>query len=152
MGPAPGHPGYWPEAPREHLTVAHLHAYEPRDATWADAVDPALTAQLEADLRVAAPAVKEIKVHCRTSVCAVRLTPSAAARSGGTFTASLYNLHQSETRGPGDVYLLLRTSMAMDAAGTMTRLRARRATGLFNLRTGRLPLPEGLTAARIPRE
>jgi RNA polymerase sigma factor (sigma-70 family) len=153
----PGGVLFMPSMPLMHLTARQLFAVEPRDDAFAGALEKQLGPLIEKDLRAVEPKLVASKLDCRTTMC--RLSWQAGKGDpkvlGGT-VGFLYGQPGGGRAEPNERYLMLRSSGpgqdTPTAEAIVAKVKSRRSTLLYNLRTGRATPPTGLPAERLPKE
>jgi protein-disulfide isomerase len=154
-GPAPEtnprQPGYDPQRLLMHLSARQLFAGEPRDDAWAAAVEKELAPLVDRDLRAVEPKLASTAVDCRSTLCRIGWRAGRADEKAVAAAAD-YLFGGNGAQRPGELYLVLRTDVSKSAADSLVRLRSRRATLIYNQRTGRLTSKPRFPVERLPKE
>jgi hypothetical protein len=121
-------------------------------------VESLLASTVERDLRAVDPSVKALQIQCKSRLCRLRFQ-SDRERQAAHFARQVYGaeLWRIDAGAYQQVYLQLRDGANRDLARTtadesVARLRSRRASLLFSLRTGRVKPETNLPLARLPSE
>jgi hypothetical protein len=145
--------------PREMImglsTPQRFHL-EPRDDSWAAALEKEAAAVVERDLRALDQGMS-VSLECKRSLCRVRLRSAKAAAAGAAFLKQVYGAELLSTITAPEVqgYLRLRDGPGPEVATateSIARLRSRRTGMLFSLRTGRTKPEPDLPLAKLPKE
>jgi RNA polymerase sigma factor (sigma-70 family) len=135
------------------LPVGQRFVVEERDASWADVVENELAPLLERDLRTVDPDVGGVKLQCHRQFCRLSFRSASAHAALQAFVKQVYGAQLPLGGADDEAYLWLRDGRTLTTAQDgIARLRSRRATLLFSLRTGRTAAATNLPLARLPRE
>jgi RNA polymerase sigma factor (sigma-70 family) len=135
------------------VPTAQAFPLEERDASWADRVENELSPLLERDLRTVDPTVVGVKLECRRQLCRLVFRSATARPALRGFVKQVYGAELPAAGPPDEAYLSLRNGRDLiTARDAIARLRSRRATVLYSLRTGRTPPDQNLPLARLPRD
>jgi hypothetical protein len=151
----PAAPGY--DAPQllRSLTVPQLFVLEPRDAEWAAVVEKELAPIVLSDASVVDRAARGVSFECHATICRLRARMTRQGHSplfryvGGT-----YKPRDMVLRPDGaDWYFDLRGQpLPKPAAEAAASFKSRRASMLYNFRTGRTAPGPDLSVERLPKE
>ena len=147
----PSDPGYEPQKLMGQLSMRQLYAHEPRDSAWATPIEKALGPIIDRDLRSIEPGLASTTLECRSKLCRLRWNPGKGNDLAIAIGArTLYPSFGRPT--PGELYMALRSGTVRTVEDSLSRVKSRRSTVLYNHRTGRatgkLPFP----ADRLPKE
>ena len=151
----PAAPGYDARQLLASLTVPQLFVLEPRDADWAAAVEKELTPIVLSDAALLDPAARGVSLECHATICRLR---ARVAKQGHTplfrYVAGVYRPRDTVMRTDGaDWYFDLRGQPpAKPAAEAAASFKSRRASILYNFRTGRATPGPDLPVERLPKE
>jgi hypothetical protein len=133
------------------LTGPQSFFVEPRDDAWATAVEKQLGPVLASDVRTLDPKASAFRFDCKSVYCRLRWRQGKETRAVDGYVQAVYG-STAGPHGPQDGQLYLRVGDKRQAEADVKRFLSRRAAFLFNVRTGRAPVPPGLEAARMPKE
>ena len=110
------------------------------------------------DLRTIEPRIGDSALECRSSLC--RLRWSAGKADPTLLTRAIKFIYLIPGNIPpanNELYLILRSNTAgielgRTADSAIARVKSRRTTLLYNLRTGRTAPPPNLPVERLPKE
>jgi protein-disulfide isomerase len=142
-----------------HMSGRQIFAAEPRDEVWAAPIEKELGPLMEKDLRAIEPKVSDVSLECKSSLCRLRWR---AGKGDPKALASAVNFLYALPSGgrpafdESAYFLFLRsnisgTEQGATAESAIARIKARRSTMLYNVRTGRATAPGPLTAERLPK-
>ncbi len=147
----PSDPGYEPQKLMMQLSMRQLFAHEPRDSAWATAVEKALGPMIDRDLRGIEPGLASTTLECRSNLCRLRWSPGKGDEKAITVGArTLYPSFGRPT--PGELYMALRSGTVRTVEDSISRIKSRRSTVLYNHRTGRVSGKLPFPAERLPKE
>jgi protein-disulfide isomerase len=144
------------------VSPRQLFGYEPREEAWAGPIEKDLGAMIDKDLRAMEPKMAGSSLDCRTSLCRLRWKPGKGDPKLLERTVNFVYQTSGGTRpaapGSNELYLVVRgphggggTSGGTPEA-VIGRIRSRRSTLLYNLRTGRVTQPPPIPLERLPKE
>jgi RNA polymerase sigma factor (sigma-70 family) len=151
----PGGPIFQPPG-LSQLSHRQAFAVEPRDEAWAAPIEKQLGPLITKDLRAVEPKLVDSKLECRSTLC--RLTWQIGKGDPKVVAGAVNFIYAPGDGRPdgAERYLVLRAGgPGQDpptADRTIARVKSRRSTVLYNLRTGRVEAPADLSGARLPAE
>jgi RNA polymerase sigma factor (sigma-70 family) len=128
---------------------------ETRDEAWASALEKLIAPQLERDLRAVDAKVGGVKLECRTSVCKLRFRPGkASGQAALSLAQQIYGFGPKTSGGPDELlYLPVRGGFEpASPQDSAAKLKSRRSSNLYSLRTGRTRPKADLPLDRLPRQ
>ena len=147
----PGDPAYEPQRLMTQLSMRQLFAHEPRDSAWATAVEKALGPMIDRDLRGIEPGLASTTLECRSKLCRLRWNPGKGDEKAIAVGArTLYPSFGRPT--PGELHMALRSGTVRTVEDSISRIKGRRSTVLYNHRTGRVSGKLPFPAERLPKE
>jgi hypothetical protein len=136
------------------LRPRQVFALEPRDDAWAKAVEEQLGPLVERDLRTIEPKLLATGIDCRTTMCRVHWRIGKGdSRWLRTFAYGFYSGDTIGTERDLDEHLVVvRRPGETNPNDGVARIKARRATMIYSLRTGRPVNGLRFPVERLPKE
>ena len=147
----PGDPAYEPQKLMNQMSMRQLFGYEPRDSAWASAVEKQLGPMIDRDLRGIEPALASTTLECRSRLCRLRWNPGKGNDMAIAMGArTLYSSFGRITKG--EMYMALRSGTVRTLEDSISRIKSRRSTVLYNYKTGRATGNLHFPIERLPKE
>jgi RNA polymerase sigma factor (sigma-70 family) len=134
-----------------HLSPRQIFALEPRDDVWAAAVEKRLGPIIERDLRGYDPQFGSARLACHSIMCRLDLQIGKANEAQVQSVVG-YLYGPMPQRGATERYFVMRPNKSRSADESLARVISKRATIIYNHRTGRARTNLSFPVDRLPKE
>jgi hypothetical protein len=134
-----------------HLSPPQIFGLEARDEAWATAVEKSLGPIIEADLRGYDPQLASTRLECRSTMCRLGLQ-AGKANEANLQSVVGYLYGPMPPRGVKERYFVLRSNKSRSADESVARVKSKRATVIYNHRTGRARTDLSFPVDRLPKQ